>query len=140
MQEKKRSLWMIMTTLIKKDQTATPEEIQSINSWMLVRWLSHNRFTVPIADVLNKYSLPKEIEYKFCDLYCQLTNIYGQVKFIQYKNEKLPKDYQSILDAISFKYKVNNEIAKDYYKMMDQDNKNEIEDLVTIYKTNKLIK
>ena len=127
--DKPRSMWMVMTTIIKPNQTATSEEIETINSWMLSRWLSNNQFTTPIANVLNRYSLSKEIEYKFANTYCQLVDIYGKVSFIQYKTEKNPEMLQRVLDNIKRKYKVNEQEAKQYFRLMTSDQKDQMMDM-----------
>jgi hypothetical protein len=100
------------------------EEIEKINTFFFCRWLSNNRFTVPIAGILNKYyNIPIYVQYIFANDYVELVQMRNKVKFIG-----IQKEYRSvnedILKNIKRYYKINDEEAQEYCKLMNEKEKN----------------
>ncbi len=118
---KTKSPYIIMTSILK-EANPSKEELQNINTFFFTRWLSNNRYTMPIAFELNlHYNIPPEVQYLFANDYVELTNMRKKVKFIGQQKEKMHPDLQKLLDNISRRYNINENSAYDYLKLMDED-------------------
>lgn len=126
---KPKTPYIIMTSILKKD-TPSKEELQGINTFFFTRWLSNNRFTMPIARTLNLYyNIPAEVQYIFANDYVELTNMRTKVKFIGLQKDKIDPDVQKTLDNISRRYKVNEVQAQEYMNLMDDKERNRLKNL-----------
>lgn len=120
------SPFKVMTSLLNNTQP-TDKEILTLNSFFMVRWLSNNRHTVPMSNMINmNYDMPLDIQYKFCRDYIAMTRMKDKVKFITFSKEKQNKDFQKLMDNIQKKYKVNEVIAQEYFQLMDNEQRNKI--------------
>lgn len=110
-----------MKSAIDKKFKPTPEEIRSINSFFLIRYISNDPNSIYIANALNcNYSIPIEAQYNFVR-----NSTLDKVAFINYpKKEKLVKD--SDLKIIMEHFKVNETVAKDYVKILGPEKTDEI--------------
>lgn len=116
---KQKTPYTIMTSILK-ETNPTKEELQNINTFFFARWLSNNRFTMPISSVLNLfYNIPPDVQYRFANDYAELTNMRKKVKFIGFQKEKVHPDMQKLLDNIKRMYKVNEVQAQEYFNLMD---------------------
>ncbi len=116
----------VMTSLLN-NTTPTQEEKNTLNSFFLVRWLSNNPNTLPMANIINTwYNLPVDIQYQFCDDYIQLTRMKNRVKFISFQKDKQNPDFVKLMDNIQRMYNINEIQAQEYYKLMSNDEKNRI--------------
>ena len=112
--------YQVMTSILKPNQVPSPEQIAKINSFFFCRWLSNNRFTVPIACTLNKYyNMPINMQFRFAQDYSDLTGMAEQVKFIGFVKDQIPKDLEKLLHNIKRFYKISDTTAMDYFKVMD---------------------
>ncbi len=114
----------VMTSLLT-NQTPTKEQKSTMNSFFLVRWLSNNINTVPLAGIVNRwYKMPTEIQYQFSDDWISLMGLKGRIKFIKYEQtQNQPK----IIEAIQDRYKINEAQALVYAKMLPNKEKDEIQ-------------
>ena len=120
------SPWQVITSLLN-NKTPTQEEIKTLNSFFLVRWLSNNKFTLPIASYINLYyNIPSEIQYQFAEDYIHLTGLKNKVKFIYYKKQETEEI--QLLNTIKEKYKINEKQAQEYYNII-KDKPSEIKKL-----------
>lgn len=123
MSEKRKS-YQVMTNILKKEFTPTEEEIRSINSFMMTRWLSNHPGTIAVANYINNNHT--------MDIVQQYELAYGNVHGIKYiANRTASKEDDEVLDIISEHYQIRYELAKEYLKMMP---KEEVDKLVGIYK------
>ena len=122
----KLSPFKVMTSLLN-NTTPTKEEILTINSFFMCRWLSNNPHTIPMSNMVNLYyNMPLNIQYQFCDDYIQMTKMKDKVSFISFSKDKQNKEFQKLLENIQRKYKVNEVQAQEYLSLMDNDTKNQI--------------
>lgn len=123
---KAKTPYNIMTSILK-ETNPTKEELQNINTFFFARWLSNNRYTMPISSVLNTYyNIPPEVQYRFANDYVELTNMRKKVKFIGLQKEKVHPDMQKLLDNIKRRYKVNEVQAVEYFNLMDENERNKM--------------
>lgn len=122
-----RTPYQIMTSILKANDNPDKEEAQKINTFFFARWLSNNRFTTPIAHVLNRfYNIPPEVQLRFANDYAELTGLRNKVKFIGFSKEKKDENLQKLLDNISRYYKINEVQAEEYFDLMDNDERNRL--------------
>lgn len=127
------SPYQIMASILKPHQVPTLEQAKKINSFFFCRWLSNNRFTIPISALMNRYyNIPPETQLKFAQDYSDLTGLPGKVKFIGFTKEKQSPEMIKILDNIKRKYKVNDQLAQVYFDLMDNDERDKIYSLYDV--------
>ncbi|MHB8097966.1 MAG: hypothetical protein ACYDD5_00040 [Sulfuricurvum sp.] len=112
-----------MKSAVDKTFMPTPEEIKTINSFFLIRYISNDPSSIYIANMLNcNYSIPIEAQYNFVR-----HSTLNKVSFINYpKKEKLISDKD--LKIIMRHFKINEIVAKDYIKILGTDKTKEILD------------
>ena len=111
--------YQVQASILNPKIKPTKEQQQTINSFFFTRWLSANRFTVPIAGVINRfYNIPVEIQFRFAQDYSDLVGLPGKVKFIGIPKEKKHEDYQKLLNNIMKYYKINENHAEEYFKLL----------------------
>jgi len=107
------------------DKTFMPsiEEIQSVNSFFLIRYISNDPSSIYIANILNcNYSIPIEAQYNFVR-----NSTLDKVAFINYpKKEKLFSDKD--LKIIMKHFKISENVAKEYITILGKDKTAEILD------------
>jgi len=119
----------------------TKEEIQKINSYTMVRWLSGNKYTVIPANLINiNYNIPIENQYQFFDDVFDLMKIKKNIKFIKYNsdsNSNASKETKKskIIQNISMYYKINLKEAEKYYSLMSSKEHKRFKDM---YKEGKI--
>jgi len=119
--------YAVMTSILKKNENPTKEQAQILNSFFFVRWLSNNRFTTPIAHVLNTYyNIPLEVQLRFANDYTELTGLRNKVKFIGFNKAQVSPEMKKILDNISRRYKVSETTAQEYFDLMDNKERDRI--------------
>lgn len=117
---KPRTPYVIMSSILKPHDKPTLEEAKTINTFFFARWLSNNRFTTPIAHILNTYyNIPPEVQLRFAQDYSDLTGLPGKVKFIGFNKEKRDPNMQKLLDNISRYYKINEIQSEEYFNLMN---------------------
>jgi len=113
-----------MKSAIDKKFMPNTEEIKSVNSFFLTRYVSNDPSTIYIANILNCNAriIPIEAQYKFIR-----NSTMEKVAFINYpKKEKLVSDKD--LKLVMQYYKCNEIIAKDYVKILGVEKTQEIVD------------
>jgi hypothetical protein len=95
-------------------KTPSKEEIEKINSFVMIRWLSNNQLTVVPSNFVN-FDIPVYNQYLFLDTYFKLSGIKNKVKFIPYNKSKK----EEIVENIARWYNVNYNTAQQYYDLMD---------------------
>ncbi len=111
--------WKVQASILNNRKPSL-EQAKTWNSFFAVRWLSFNRFSTPIAGVLNRYyNIPPEVQYIFASDYVELTKMKNKVSFISTPKDKRHPDYQKVLDNIQRRYKVNEVQSIEYFNLMD---------------------
>ncbi len=124
----------VMTSLLNND-IPTEAEKETMNSFFLCRWLSNNKHTLQMANIINiYYNVPIKIQYKFCEDYIFLTSMKNKVKFISFSKETQNKDYQKLLENIQKKYNVNEIQAQEYFGLMDNNTRDKIYNMYDVGK------
>lgn len=122
--ENKKTPYSIMKSAVDKSFEPSEEEIKTINSFFLTRYVSNDPSTIYIANILNcnVKNIPIEAQYKFIR-----QSTMEKVSFINYpKKEKLVTDKE--LKSIMKYYKCNEGVAKDYIKILGPEKTKEIID------------
>ena len=117
-------------TMGKLLQNAYPEkeDINKIQSFVLVKWLSNNRYTVIPANQINiNYDMPIQNQYRFLDDYFKLTGIKNKIRFIRYNKNTSTEN--KIINNISLYYNINKSSAEKYYSLMDDAQKKRFKNL-----------
>ena len=112
--ETKRTPYSIMKSAIDKKFMPNTEEIKTVNSFFLTRYVSNDPSTIYIANILNCNAkiIPIEAQYKFIR-----NSTMEKVAFISYpKKEKLISDKD--LKLVMQYYKCSESVAKDYVKIL----------------------
>ena len=112
----------IMKSSVNKSFIPTKEEIRTLNSFFLVRYISNDPNSIYIANILNcnVKNIPIEAQYNFIR-----NSTLSKVAFINYpKKEKLISDKD--LKLIMKHYKCNANVAKDYIKILGPEKTQEI--------------
>ena len=120
----KRTPYSVMKSAVNKTFIPSIEEIKSINSFFLVRYVSNDPSTIYIANILNCNAkvIPIEAQYKFIR-----NSTMEKVAFVNYpKKEKLISDKD--LKLIMQYYKCNESVAKDYVRVLGVQRTQEIVD------------
>jgi hypothetical protein len=118
---KKRSSYEVMKSAVDKKFTPTAEEIKSMNSFFLIRYVSNDPNSIYIANILNcNPNIPIEAQYNFIR-----NSTLDKVAFINYpkKEKTLP---QKDLKVIMKHYNINEKLAKEYISIMGEEKTNEI--------------
>ena len=112
-------MYDIMVSAHKKDFIPTDDEINTINSFMMCRWMSNNINTVEFANFINcNTDMPLKGQYWLARA---VMNSVGYITRLQ------KEDQMSELEqAISFNYDVDFDVAKEYAKMLPDNKKEEI--------------
>ncbi len=113
------SPYKIQASILSKEMPSKAQ-VNTINPFFFVRWMSGNRFSIPIAAELNRYyNIPMHVQYIFSNDYVELTGMRDKVQFIGINKEKKNEDYQKLLDNIQKRYKVSEQESEEYFKLMD---------------------
>ncbi len=124
--------WKIQSSILTKEMPSK-EQARTISGFFFVRWLSGNRYTIPIAGVLNRYyNIPTEVCYIFANDYAELTNMRDKVKFIGIPKEKKNEDYQKLLDNIQRRYKINETQSEEYFNLMDDNERDRLYNMYNV--------
>ncbi len=124
--------YKIQSSILSKEM---PSEAQacSISSFFFARWMSMNKFTTPVANVINTfYNIPEKTQYIFANDYAELTGLRNKVKFIGFQKDKKDENFQKLLDNISRLYKVNETTAIEYFDLMPDSEKDRIYSLYDV--------
>lgn len=122
--ENKKTPYSIMKSAIDKTFEPSEEEIKTVNSFFLTRYISNDPSTIYIANILNcnAKNIPIDAQYKFIR-----NSTMEKVAFINYpKKEKLITDKE--LKLIMKYYKCSESVAKDYVKVLGLEKTQEILD------------
>jgi len=117
----KHTSYNIMKSAVDGKINPSIEEINKINSFFLVRYVSNDPASIYIANALNCNSnIPISAQYLFIK-YSTL----DRVAFISYpkKEDKIPN---KVLKIICNHFKVNEQIAQEYIKIMGEEKTEEI--------------
>ena len=112
--------YKIQQSVLNNDEPSE-DQVQKIGSFFFARWLSGNRYTTPIAAVINRYhKIPIRAQYIFARDYIKLAGLKGRVKFIGYPtDEKLQPEYKKLTENIQRYYNVNAARSAEYFDLMD---------------------
>ena len=121
MSDIKHTKYNIMKSAVDKKINPSPEEIESINSFFLIRYVSNDPASIYIANALNcRPNIPIYAQYKFIR-YSTL----DKVAFIAYPKKEF-KVNPKTLKILCNHFKVNEQIAKEYIKILGDDKVDEI--------------
>ena len=117
----KRKSYEVMKSAIDKKFKPTPEEVKSVNSFFLVRYISNDPNSIYIANALNcNHVMPIEAQYNFVR-----NSTLDKVAFINYpKKDKMLKDAD--MKIIMSHFKISESVAKDYLKILGTEKTEEI--------------
>lgn len=112
-------MYDIMVSAHKKDFIPTDDEINTLNSFMMCRWMSNNVNTAEFANFINcNTDMPLKAQYWLARA---VMNSVGYITRLQ------KEDQMSELEqAISFTYEVDYDVAKEYAKLLPEHKKAEI--------------
>ena len=124
MSENKKTPYSIMKSAVDKSFEPSIEEMKSVNSFFLTRYISNDPSTIYIANILNcnARNIPVDAQYKFIR-----NSTMEKVAFINYpKKDKLitDKDLKLIIEY----YKCSEIVAKEYVKILGPEKTQEILD------------
>ncbi len=124
--------WKVQASILN-NRTPSLEQAKTINTFFFARWLSFNRFSTPIAGILNRYyNIPPEVQYVFANDYVVLTGMKNKVSFISTPKDKRHPDYQKVLDNIQRRYKVNEVQSIEYFNLMDDKERTRMYELYSV--------
>ncbi len=124
--------WKVQASILNNKRPSL-EQAKTWNSFFATRWLSYNRFSTPIAGVLNRYyNIPPEVQYIFANDYVVLTGMKNKVSFISTPKDKRHPDYQKVLDNIQRRYKVNEVQSIEYFNLMDDNERTRMYGLYSV--------
>ena len=117
----KQSPYNVMKSAVDKKFQPTKEELKTLNSFFLIRYISNDPNSIYIANILNcNHKIPIEAQYNFVR-----NSTLDKVAFINYpKKEKLIKDKE--MKIIMFHFKINENVAKDYINILGLEKTQEI--------------
>ena len=116
--------YQAMTSILKPNVNPSKEDIKRINSYFFCTWLSNNKFTLKIAEVLNLYyKIPVYAQFRFADDYAKLTGMANRIKFIGFNKKQSIPEIEKTLDNIQRYYKVNRSVAEEYFNLMPDEEK-----------------
>jgi len=120
----KRKAYEVMKSSVLKNFAPTKEEIQSLNSFFLIRFISNDPNSIYIANALNcNSSIPIEAQYNFVR-----NSTLNKVAFITYpKKEKILSDKE--LQIIMRHFKTNKSVSLEYIKVLGEAKTQEILEL-----------
>ena len=122
--KEKRNSYQVMTSILKKDFIPTEEEIKSLNSWMITRWLSNHPYGIEIANYINNnHNMPLHAQY-----WLARNKVFG-IKYIPYPKKE--SDKNEVYEIFSNHYNCRLEIAKEMVSRLPQ---SEIDKIVNMYK------
>lgn len=126
----KRNPYQVMTNILKKEFKPSDEEMKSVNSFMMVRWLSNHPQSIAVANYINNNHT--------MDIVQQYTLAYNTVHGIKYiANKGKEKHNDEVLDILSEHYNLRYELAKEYLKMLPEE---EVQRIVGMYKNTGRVK
>ena len=110
---KSKTSYDVMKSAVDKKFVPSVEEIKSLNSFFLIRYISNDPNSIYIANILNcNHTIPIEAQYNFIR-----NSTLDKVAFINYpKKEKLISDKE--LKIIIRHFKINENVAKEYIKIL----------------------
>lgn len=110
----KRNMYEIQNSILKKDFIPTDEELKTLNSFLMCRWLSAHPFSIEVANYINShYDLPIKAQYWLA------RSFVNGIKYIG--RPKVEKEDMSYIDVISKEYDCNIDLAKRYCNMLPQE-------------------
>jgi hypothetical protein len=123
---KKHTMFQIMSTIVNKKFMPTDEEIETLNSFLMVRYISNDGYAINIANVINSYhKMPLKAQY----LYARYS-IGNKINYINFpKKEELPNKEE--VEIFQNHFKCNENIAVDYIQRMPAEEKKLIIDKYT---------
>jgi len=108
----------------------TLEEINKINSFFLIRYVSNDPSSIYIANTLNIYpKIPVYAQYKFIKF-----ATLDKVAFINYPKKEFNIPIK-VMKIICYHFKINEILAKEYVKLLGDER---VEEIIKKYKNIKL--
>lgn len=112
----------VMASTIKKDFIPTDDEIKTMNSFIMCRWLSNHPVGVELANYINtNFTMDITIQYWLVRSYMK------GIKYIAYP--KKDNDKNENIELICNHYNCNVSIAKSYLKLLTKEHLDEIKKL-----------
>jgi hypothetical protein len=111
-------------TSVLKNTNPSPEDIEKLNQFFFVRWLSSDARSIGIANFLNRFykEVPTKNQY-----YLTKQVLSGRIKWINIP--KKSQDYGKVIENICRFYKINEETALEYYEMFSENKRRYFKDL-----------
>lgn len=113
-----------------KSKNPTQEEINKIQPFIFLKWLSGSPYTIQAANTLNMYyDIPIENQFNLIK-----TAFGGKIKYIPYpKNVKVNSD--KITEYLCLHFKINPNLVPEYLELID---KKELDSIVEMYQAEEL--
>ena len=121
-------MFKTLKTLTSNSHNPKKEDIEKINSFVMVKWLSNNPNTVMAANAINlNDKIPIQNQFRFLDDFYTLNGVKNRRLYIPWgKKENIPKQLEKLIDNIQTFYKVNRDTAFEYFKLMDNTQKDRL--------------
>lgn len=118
---KLRPMFDVFGSIIKKDFIPNNDELKSMNSFVMCKWLSNSPSCIEVANFINNVSdndMPINVQYWFA------RSVIKNVKHIPYpkKDSSIDKD----IEILSDHFECNYELAKTYYKILPAEEREKI--------------
>lgn len=114
-----RKMYDIQNSILKKDFIPTDQEIKTLNSFLMCRWLSSHPYGVEVANYINSHhNLPMETQYWFAR-----SLIHG-IKYIGFPKKE--KGNVELIEIICKEYKCNINVAKQYIGILPEEETNKL--------------
>lgn len=102
-----------MKSAVDKTFEPSEEEIKTINSFFLIRYISNDPSTIYIANVLNcSKNIPVNAQYKFVR-----NSTMDRVSFVNYPKKEKTSTTKELKLVMQY-YKCNESTAKEYIKIL----------------------
>jgi hypothetical protein len=107
----KKSMYEVQNSILKKDFIPTDEELKSLNSFLICRWLSSHPYTIEISNFINSnYDLPIKAQYWFA------RSFVSKVKYIILPKKE--KEDLTYIEIIAKEYECNLDLARRYMNIL----------------------
>lgn len=117
-----KSFFQLITSVVDKKFMPTDEQIEGMNSYILLQYLSNDPMGAIVANTMNVYSeIPLVAQYRF------LRNALPKnIKFIKFaKKEKIS---DSNITLVREYYKLNDKLALEYLELISEEDLERIKD------------
>ena len=117
-------MWKTIFKVLDKNTYVKDEDISKINSYLFLRWLGNNQYTVLAANKLNQYS-----KIPMINQYNMVRDAFGG-KRLYIKYPKSTSDADKYREAIAWHFRINPNLSAEYQQFIPEQ---ELEDILSLY-------